>query len=55
MSFELEGDSYVLAYKPADGQAALYRWRSDGSKEPVWREEWGQGYALIPFVLWEEI
>jgi len=32
----------------------LYRWRSDGSRELVWQEEWGRGYALMTFALPEE-
>ena len=49
LDFELDGSSYLLVYRSADGRASLYRWLSDGSQEPVWQEEWGQGYALMPF------
>lgn len=52
--FELDGDSCMLVYRSEDGQAALYRWRSDGSRELVWQEEWGLGYALMTFALPEE-
>jgi|GEM_PF-733557 len=51
MNFELDGSSYLLVYRAADGRAALYRWNPDYSRENVWQEEWGQGYTLMPFAL----
>lgn len=51
---EADGVSYLMIYRPSDGRAALYCWNPDLSREPVWQEEWGEGYALMPFVLPEE-
>ncbi len=51
MTLELDGAPHLALYRPEDGQAQLYRWNPDGSQVPISREEWGHGYALMPFVL----
>jgi len=48
-ALQISGISYILAYRPEDGQAEMCTWDSGGVRKSLWVKSWDKGYTRLLF------